>query len=93
MDLPQIGFGTANTSPTPGSHDDVAAAAAAAFRLGCRHFDCAPLYGNQIELGRGLFAPILRGELHADVPVCPSRNACGGSEHTAVKGRGCAPSD
>eukprot|EP01052_Picozoa_sp_SAG31_P028224 SAG31_NODE_2706_length_5214_cov_12.707136_2_plen_331_part_00 len=64
--FPPIGFGTANTTAGgSATATDVACACVSAFKLGCRHFDCAPLYGNQRELGEHMFAPLLRGDLGA----------------------------
>ncbi|KAJ5711971.1 hypothetical protein N7488_006127 [Penicillium malachiteum] len=45
--IPAIGFGTWKAAP-----GETAAAAKAAFDAGYRHFDCAPLYGNEPEIGQ-----------------------------------------
>ncbi|CAG8218406.1 unnamed protein product [Penicillium salamii] len=44
--IPAIGFGTWKAGP-----GEAAAAVRAAFEAGYRHFDCAPLYGNEAEIG------------------------------------------
>ncbi|KAJ5682852.1 hypothetical protein N7462_006017 [Penicillium macrosclerotiorum] len=45
--IPAIGFGTWKAGP-----GDAASAVKAAFEAGYRHFDCAPLYGNENEIGQ-----------------------------------------
>ncbi|KAG2420680.1 hypothetical protein HFD88_000294 [Aspergillus terreus] len=45
--IPAVGFGTWKAAP-----GDAAAAVEAAFDAGYRHFDCAPLYGNEAEIGQ-----------------------------------------
>ncbi|KAL3458871.1 hypothetical protein BJX64DRAFT_301698 [Aspergillus heterothallicus] len=45
--IPAVGFGTWKAAP-----GDAAAAVQAAFEAGYRHFDCAPLYGNEAEIGQ-----------------------------------------
>ncbi|OGE52447.1 hypothetical protein PENARI_c010G12342 [Penicillium arizonense] len=45
--IPAIGFGTWKAGP-----GEAAAAVKAAFKAGYRHFDCAPLYGNEAEIGQ-----------------------------------------
>ncbi|KAJ5912428.1 hypothetical protein N7504_001311 [Penicillium tannophilum] len=44
--IPAIGFGTWKAGP-----GEAAAAVQSAFEAGYRHFDCAPLYGNEAEIG------------------------------------------
>ncbi|CAI7566153.1 unnamed protein product [Penicillium bialowiezense] len=44
--IPAIGFGTWKAGP-----GEAASAVKAAFKAGYRHFDCAPLYGNEAEIG------------------------------------------
>ncbi|KAL4889023.1 hypothetical protein BDV59DRAFT_210573 [Aspergillus ambiguus] len=45
--IPAVGFGTWKAAP-----GDAASAVEAAFEAGYRHFDCAPLYGNEAEIGQ-----------------------------------------
>ncbi|KAL3440676.1 hypothetical protein BJX65DRAFT_316306 [Aspergillus insuetus] len=45
--IPAVGFGTWKAAP-----GDAATAIQAAFEAGYRHFDCAPLYGNEAEIGQ-----------------------------------------
>ncbi|KAL5363615.1 NADP-dependent oxidoreductase domain-containing protein [Aspergillus floccosus] len=45
--IPAVGFGTWKAAP-----GDAGAAVEAAFDTGYRHFDCAPLYGNEAEIGQ-----------------------------------------
>ncbi|KAJ5099884.1 hypothetical protein N7532_006885 [Penicillium argentinense] len=45
--IPAIGFGTWKAGP-----GEAAAAVKSAFEAGYRHFDCAPLYGNEAEIGQ-----------------------------------------
>ena len=45
--IPSIGFGTWKAEPGL-----AAKAVQAAFDSGYRHFDCAPLYGNEVEIGQ-----------------------------------------
>ncbi|KAL2831419.1 hypothetical protein BDW59DRAFT_169691 [Aspergillus cavernicola] len=45
--IPAVGFGTWKAAP-----GDAATAVQAAFDAGYRHFDCAPLYGNEAEIGQ-----------------------------------------
>ncbi|KAB8276589.1 hypothetical protein BDV30DRAFT_224274 [Aspergillus minisclerotigenes] len=44
--IPAVGFGTWKAAP-----GEAAAAVKTAFEVGYRHFDCAPLYGNEPEIG------------------------------------------
>jgi diketogulonate reductase-like aldo/keto reductase len=44
--IPAVGFGTWKAAP-----GDAAKAVCAAFEAGYRHFDCAPLYFNEAEIG------------------------------------------
>jgi glycerol 2-dehydrogenase (NADP+) len=56
--IPAVGFGTWKAAP-----GDAAIALKAAFDAGYRHFDCAPLYYNEAELGQVFkTAPIPRSE-------------------------------
>ncbi|RJE22366.1 Aldo/keto reductase family [Aspergillus sclerotialis] len=45
--IPAVGFGTWKAAP-----GEAAAAIEEAFEAGYRHFDCAPLYGNEAEIGQ-----------------------------------------
>ncbi|KAL4875211.1 hypothetical protein BJY04DRAFT_232862 [Aspergillus karnatakaensis] len=45
--IPAVGFGTWKAGP-----GEALAAVQAAFDAGYRHFDCAPLYGNEAEIGQ-----------------------------------------
>lgn len=57
-EIPSIGFGTWKAAP-----GDAARAIEAAFAAGYRHFDCAPLYFNEAEIGQVFRkAPIPRSE-------------------------------
>lgn len=56
--IPAVGFGTWKAAP-----GDAARAAEAAFAAGYRHFDCAPLYGNEPEIGQVFKkAPVARSD-------------------------------
>lgn len=48
-DIPRIGFGTWNLDRSNASE-----AVVAAFKAGYRHIDCAAIYGNEKEVGRGI---------------------------------------
>jgi diketogulonate reductase-like aldo/keto reductase len=50
--MPVIGLGTFGSDSV--SADTVAAAVLEAARVGCRHFDCASVYGNEAQVGRSL---------------------------------------
>lgn len=50
--IPAVGFGTWKAAP-----GDAARAVSAAFAAGYRHFDCAPLYGNEVEIGQVFKSP------------------------------------
>lgn len=56
--IPAVGFGTWKAAP-----GEAAKAVEAAFAAGYRHFDCAPLYGNEVEIGQVFKnAPVPRGD-------------------------------
>ncbi|KAI7429683.1 Aldo/keto reductase [Hortaea werneckii] len=56
--IPAVGFGTWKAAP-----GEAARAVEAAFAAGYRHFDCAPLYNNEAEIGKVFAAaPIPRSE-------------------------------
>lgn len=47
--IPPLGFGTWNLDKT-----NVSEAVSAALQAGYRHLDCATIYGNQKEVGKGI---------------------------------------
>lgn len=49
--IPLLGFGTWNLKI---SSDNTSAAVSAALLAGYRHLDCAAIYGNEKEVGRGV---------------------------------------
>ncbi len=56
--MPALGLGTWKADPGV-----VGDAVREAIRIGYRHFDCAPIYGNQAEIGQALAAAINDGEV------------------------------
>lgn len=56
--LPALGLGTWKAEPGV-----VGEAVREAIRIGYRHIDCAPIYGNQAEIGEALKAAIESGEV------------------------------
>ena len=48
---PLLGFGTWNLKI---SHENTTAAVSAAIQIGYRHIDCAAIYGNEKEVGKGI---------------------------------------
>jgi alcohol dehydrogenase (NADP+) len=59
--MPALGLGTWKSAP-----GEVATAVREAIRIGYRHFDCAPLYGNEAEIGAALAEAISAGEVKRD---------------------------
>lgn len=59
--MPLLGLGTWKSKP-----GRVRAAVAEAIRIGYRHVDCAPIYGNEAEVGVGLALAFERGEVERD---------------------------
>ena len=60
--MPWVGCGCANSSQRGGERvftaQDVASSIGTALELGFPHIDCAPLYGNQPEIGETAFASL-----------------------------------
>lgn len=57
--MPLIGFGTWNLN-----NNETGDAVKVAIDAGYRHFDCAPIYGNEIEVGNALKAKMDSGEVN-----------------------------
>lgn len=56
--MPMVGLGTWKTAP-----GQTYQAVREALRLGYRHFDCAPLYGNEAEIGQALRDALREGQV------------------------------
>ena len=59
LEMPSIGFGTFNNF---NAADQVGTAVTEALDAGYRHFDCAELYSNEVEIGQALTASGLKRE-------------------------------
>ncbi|MFM7732811.1 MAG: aldo/keto reductase [Cyanobium sp.] len=59
--MPAIGLGTWKAAP-----GEVGAAVRTALQLGYRHIDCAPIYGNEAEIGAALQEELRQGELQRE---------------------------
>ena len=59
--MPALGLGTWKSAP-----GEVAAAVRAAIRAGYRHFDCAPIYGNEAEIGASIAGAIAGREVRRE---------------------------
>lgn len=62
--MPQLGLGTWKSRPS-----EVYAAVREAIRAGCRHIDCAYIYGNEPEVGQALADAIAEGVRREDLWV------------------------
>lgn len=59
--MPAFGLGTWKSAP-----GEVGAAVREALRIGYRHIDCAPIYGNEAEIGSAIADAIAAGEVKRD---------------------------
>lgn len=60
-EMPALGLGTWKSEPGV-----VGAAVSAALQTGYRHFDCAPIYGNETEIGAALDAALRAGTIRRE---------------------------
>lgn len=76
--MPALGLGTWKSAP-----GEVGAAVREAIRAGYRHFDCAPIYGNEAEIGAALAAAIVGGEVKREELWITSKlwGSCHGREN------------
>jgi alcohol dehydrogenase (NADP+) len=63
VSMPAIGLGTFGSDQV--SHREVAKAVKYAASIGYRHFDCAPIYGNEDEIGQ-VFGDLFRSGFHRE---------------------------
>lgn len=75
--MPMLGLGTWKSEP-----GDVYRAVKEAVRLGYRHIDCAPIYGNEAEIGQALCEVFKEGLVSRDQMWITSKlwNDCHGPE-------------
>lgn len=57
-DMPMIGLGTWRSGP-----GEVYQTVRWAIKLGYRHIDCAPIYGNEKEIGQALHDAVAEGDI------------------------------
>lgn len=62
--IPAVGLGTFGSDHV--SHEEVARAVELAIRLGYRHIDCAPVYGNEKQIGKVLKKLLEEGVVDRD---------------------------
>ncbi|HUG11503.1 MAG TPA: aldo/keto reductase [Opitutaceae bacterium] len=76
--MPALGLGTWKSAP-----GEVAAAVREAIRIGYRHFDCAPIYGNEAEIGSALAEVFASGDVKREDLWITSKlwNSCHGREN------------
>jgi alcohol dehydrogenase (NADP+) len=76
--MPALGLGTWKSAP-----GEVAVAVREAVRIGYRHFDCAPIYGNEAEIGSALAELFAAGDVKREDLWVTSKlwNSCHGREN------------